>query len=188
MNNSDTRALLRALVRKEEEQKQEVEQKKAKRRKEKEYLYFAYGSNMSIEQMASRCPHAEPMFKATLYNARLVFKTYADVVNEKKRRSFVQGAVFKITKSDMKALDRYEGYPKFYKKVRCVVLGPTDKYHEAFMYIMQPDVRELALPTEQYFNVIGQGYRDWNIPVTSLCRAWEDVAVAVGELEKMEVK
>ena len=29
----------------------------------KKYLYFAYGSNISISQMAVRCPDSNPLFK-----------------------------------------------------------------------------------------------------------------------------
>ena len=154
----------------------------------KEYIYFAYGSNMDIAQMKRRCPQAIPLTKATLYNAKLVFKKYADVENERKRRSFVQGALYSITKKDMDALDRYEGYPIFYKKVKCVVQGPFNNYYKAFMYVMQKGVREYELPSEEYFNTIATGYNDWKLSIVPLCKAWEDMAVKLGRLEKMEVR
>ena len=88
----------------------------------------------------------------------------------------------------MEALDRYEGYPVMYKKVKCIIEGPYDKLYEAFMYVMQKDARALELPSRQYFDIIGQGYSDWNMPITSLCRAWEETAVLLGDIEKMEDK
>ena len=37
-------------------------------------LYLAYGSNLSLEQMAYRCPHAYPVGTATLPDYQLLFK------------------------------------------------------------------------------------------------------------------
>ncbi len=151
------------------------------------YLYFAYGSNMSISQMAIRCPLAKPMFKATLHGAKMVFKTYADVIRTKlDAKAFTRGAIFEITDSCMEALDRYEGFPTMYKKVKCIVQGPYDEYYEAFMYVMQKGVRELKLPSQQYLDIIYQGYLDWKIPTTSLCKAWEYTALKLGEIEQLK--
>jgi gamma-glutamylcyclotransferase (GGCT)/AIG2-like uncharacterized protein YtfP len=146
-------------------------------------LYFAYGSNISMTQMQRRCPQAKPMFKATLFNARMEFRKFADVAYEQKKRSFVKGVVYEVTKSDIKALDRYEGFPRFYKKVRCIVEGPYNKLYEAFMYKMQPDVRELELPSKSYLDVISEGYFEWNMSTMSLSKAWEYTAIKLGEIE-----
>lgn len=149
----------------------------------KRYLYFAYGSNLNMRQMKERCPDSVPKVKATLYNARLTFKTFADVIVDKVSKAstrFVPGAVYEISKNDMKVLDRYEGYPTMYKKVKCVVF---DEYHngiECFMYVMQPGVKELELPSEQYINCIYEGCQDWALQTRALFRAWEDTAVALG--------
>jgi gamma-glutamylcyclotransferase (GGCT)/AIG2-like uncharacterized protein YtfP len=149
----------------------------------KTWLYFAYGSNISITQMQRRCPQAKPMFKATLFNARMEFRKFANVAYEKKKRSFVKGVVYEVTKSDIKALDIYEGFPKFYKKVRCIVEGPYNKLYEAFMYIMQPNVRELELPSKSYLDVISEGYFEWNMSTMPLSKAWEYTAIKLGEIE-----
>jgi len=149
----------------------------------KTWLYFAYGSNISKRQMKQRCPQAKPMFKATLYNARMEFRKFADVAYEKKKRSFVKGVVYEVTKSDIKALDKYEGFPKFYKKVRCIVEGPCNKFYEAFMYKMQPGVRELELPPKSYMDIISEGYFEWNMSTMPLSKAWEYTAIKLGEIE-----
>lgn len=183
MTSGELNSILREISKKQKQSK-EVQSKS----RGKTYLYFAYGSNMNMKQMAQRCPNSVPMFKATLHNAKMVFKYYADVESEKKKRSFVKGAVYEITKDCMKALDKYECCPKFYKKVKCVVQGPFDKYYEAFMYVMQPNVRALELPSEQYINTIAEGYIDWGIPTTTLCKAWEETAIQLGEIERMEAR
>lgn len=155
-------------------------------RRAKTRLYFAYGSNLNMRQMKTRCPDAIPMFKATLYNAKIEFKTYADVINEDKKRSYVKGAVYEVTKECIKSLDKYEGFPRLYKKVKCIVEGPFNKYHEAFMYVMQPNVRELNLPTQNYLDAISEGYFDWNMSTLSLSRAWEHTAIKLGEIEAFD--
>ena len=154
-----------------------------KKPREKTWLYFAYGSNISITQMKRRCPQAKPMFKATLYNARMEFRKFADVAYERKKRSFVKGVVYEVTKSDIKALDRYEGFPRLYKRVRCIVEGPFNKLYEAFMYKMQPGVRELELPPKSYMDVISEGYFEWNMSTMPLSKAWEYTAIKLGEIE-----
>jgi gamma-glutamylcyclotransferase len=35
--------------------------------------YFAYGSNLSLKQMAERCPEAKPKFTAILPNYKVIF-------------------------------------------------------------------------------------------------------------------
>ena len=141
----------------------------------KTWLYFAYGSNLNKTQMAMRCPTSIPKFRAKLFGARLVFKTYADVkrVDTNRARTFIMGAVYEITKEDMKALDYYEGFPTFYKKVNCRVMDDYGKVHQVFMYIMQPKVRKLELPTEHYLNICHDGFQDWGINPKTLFAGWE---------------
>src|SRR4051812_26790923 len=44
-------------------------------------LYWAYGSNLNITRMQSRCPDAKPMTALYLDDASLVFRGVADVVS-----------------------------------------------------------------------------------------------------------
>lgn len=181
MTSGDLNKLLREMA-KDGTLKDTIDEKE-KKSKGKTWLYFAYGSNISMTQMRRRCPNAKPMFKATLFNARMEFRKYADVAYEQKKRSFVKGVVYEVTKSDIKALDKYEGFPTFYKKVRCIVEGPCNKLHEAFMYKMQPDVRDLELPSKSYLDVISEGYFEWNMSTMPLSKAWEYTAIKLGEIE-----
>ncbi len=147
----------------------------------KKYLYFAYGSNLNMEQMQLRCPKSVPLFKAKLFGAELVFKTYADVirVGKKRSQSFVNGAVYEITHDCLKSLDIYEGYPKFYKRTKCRVIDSHQNIHEVFMYVMQPDVRDLKLPTNRYFTTVHDGFIDWKINPQSLYSSWEKTYEAI---------
>ena len=109
--------------------------------------YIAYGSNMSVEQMAYRCPHAKIVGTAVLKDWRLVFKFHADI--ESCKGSEVPVLIWEITKSDEKRLDRYESFPKYYEK----------KYlPEGMVYVMD-DGYEYASPSEDYLNVLIESYR-----------------------------
>ena len=86
----------------------------------KDRYYFAYGSNMNLEQMKYRCPAAEVVENVRLEDYRLAFRGrapgngVATVLPEK--GSCVEGVLWKITEACEKSLDFYEGFPSFYGK------------------------------------------------------------------------
>ena len=69
----------------------------------KDRYYFAYGSNMNLEQMKYRCPAAEVVENVRLEDYRLAFRGrapgngVATVLPEK--GSCVEGVLWKITRS-----------------------------------------------------------------------------------------
>ncbi len=71
--------------------------------------YFAYGSNMDAEQMARRCPNAYRCVRARLDGRRFVINRggYATVVPAADGK--VHGVLWKVSGSDLRQLDRYEG-------------------------------------------------------------------------------
>ena len=74
----------------------------------KNYIaYVAYGSNLSVEQMALRCPDATIIGTGKIQDYKLVFRFHADI--EKSKGSYVPVLVWKISKADEKRLDIYEG-------------------------------------------------------------------------------
>ena len=88
----------------------------------KEQMYFAYGSNINIGQMACRCPAATPVCPVVLDNYRLAFRggggvaTIIPAEGEK-----VYGLLWKLTPVCEQALDQYEGYPRLYVKEQVTV-------------------------------------------------------------------
>ena len=81
-------------------------------------LYFAYGSNLNHFQMKRRCKDSIFLKKYELKGYKLNFRSkYRAADIEKKNNSVVQGALFKISKTDEKKLDLYEDYPILYKKM-----------------------------------------------------------------------
>lgn len=79
--------------------------------------YFAFASNMHIEQMAKRCP-------TSLFRGAAVLPGYRWQINERGFANAVQspadtveGLVFSITQDDVDRLDRYEGVARgFYDR------------------------------------------------------------------------
>lgn len=78
-------------------------------------LYFAYGSNMSAQQMVSRCPSARFVDVAVLKNWELIFPRRsrrwgggAAGIAEAPGKC-VEGVVFDITDEDLALMDGFEG-------------------------------------------------------------------------------
>lgn len=131
--------------------------------------YFAYGSNLNIEQMSARCPAAEPICRLVLPDARLVFRGVADV--EHRRGARCHGGLWRITEKCEKALDRYEGVSSglYYKDYFTVSVrkGPSQR---CLVYRMTDDSQE-SPPWFTYLDTIRQGYEDFGLPKRPLERA-----------------
>ena len=71
--------------------------------------YIAYGSNLSVRQMAHRCPDARIIGMAAIQDWKLVFRTHATI--EPAAGRVVPVLIWEISDRDEKNLDLYEGYP-----------------------------------------------------------------------------
>ncbi len=123
-------------------------------------LYFAYGSNLNQEQMSGRCPDAKPLGKFTLENWRLVFRGVADI--EPHEGSLLMCGLWDITSRDEKNLDRYEGFPRLYRKEEICGL---------MTYRMNSE--EIVPPYDDYFDTILRGYRDFDMEEEPLWEAYQ---------------
>ena len=128
--------------------------------------YIAYGSNLNIPQMRMRCPGARIIGTSVIENYQLLFKgskTGSYLTIEPKDGAEVPVAVWEVTETDEKALDRYEGYPNFYYKkemtldIKGIRTGKVRR-RDAFAYIMHEE-RELGIPSWYYVNTCLDGYR-----------------------------
>ena len=141
----------------------------------KKRKYIAYGSNLNVEQMSFRCPDATVYATGTIENYRLAF-THAGgsgsyLTIEKSAGDSVPVVVWEVSERDEKSLDRYEGFPTFYRKEVIPVLidGETDT--ECFAYLM--NAREYGIPTSFYVNTCAQGYRAFGFDTSALKNALE---------------
>ena len=115
--------------------------------------YIAYGSNLSEEQMARRCPTATIVGTSILKGWRLLFNGPASI--EKKCGYQVPVLIWELQPEDEKALDRYEGYPSYYRK-EMLEVKVKDQTLDAMVYIM--NTNKEAQPGEYYYNVLDKGY------------------------------
>ena len=133
--------------------------------------YLAYGSNLSMAQMAQRCPDAVYVGTAELKDYQLLFKgsqsgSYLTV--EPKKGSTVPVLVWRISERDEHYLDRYEGCPSFYyKKMMRVEIQPFigEKVNggtEAIIYIMRTDRSDARQSIIMMFALRGTADLDLN--------------------------
>lgn len=122
-------------------------------------VYFAYGSNLSLEQIKRRCPEAIPMVGVYLEDYKLVYNKYADIIPCQGER--VYGAIYELSINDLKNLDEFEGYPYLYEKINLKVQDSNGIFYETFAYVMVEKGNEL--PEDDYLDIINKGYQDWNI-------------------------
>ena len=139
-------------------------------------LYFAYGSNINLDQMAHRCPAAEVVGPVILENYRMLFRGnrrgrgVATIAPSKGQK--VHGLLWKITPECERSLDVYEGWPSLYEKRSVEVRDRTGQEATVMVYVM--DVfREPAEPSVCYYSGILEGYQQNGLPVAALERAVE---------------
>ena len=141
-----------------------------------EKLYFAYGSNINLGQMAHRCPDAQMVGPVTLAGYELRFRSniggYGVATITPKRGSQVPGLLWRITPACEQSLDRYEGYPRLYGKETVTVRDRAGQSYTVMAYIMTERYREPALPSNLYYSGILEGYRQNGLPTASLKLAW----------------
>lgn len=133
-------------------------------------LYVAYGSNLNLAQMARRCPTAKVVGIGDLKDYQLTFRRVATIEPEKGAVTPV--GVWEITPTDELALDRYEGYPSYYRKETVTVTMKDGTEKQAMVYIM--NAGEPMMPPMGYYETILQGYGDVGLDSKYLQMALDD--------------
>lgn len=139
-------------------------------------FYFSYGMNTNPGQMSMRCPQAVSLGKAVLPHYKFEFKTHATILPAMDDRT--EGVLWEITLECELALDRLEGYPDYYTKI--IVWVEHDMTMVPCMtYLMHPD--ELHnYPTDNYVDMLVEGYTAHDVDTTQIDRALIAVDYAVG--------
>lgn len=123
-------------------------------------LYIAYGSNMSVNQMAYRCPNSKVVCNGKLQGYRLVFNVHADIIKTDNENDIVPVVAWNIDLRDWKMLDMYEGYPSYYVKETVNVILEDGRTEKAIVYVMADNRKGICPPASSYFNCIVKGYMD----------------------------
>jgi phage replication-related protein YjqB (UPF0714/DUF867 family)/gamma-glutamylcyclotransferase (GGCT)/AIG2-like uncharacterized protein YtfP len=136
--------------------------------------YFAYGSNLSVAQMAQRCPGASDPQPATLADHDWLINERGVATVEPLEGSEVHGILWQLSEEDLATLDRAEGVPVRYRRDRLAVdtnNGPVD----AWVYI---DHRvEPGHPREGYLERIIEAAGHHGLPSrwTEFLTRWDPV-------------
>ncbi|MTK06627.1 MAG: gamma-glutamylcyclotransferase [Hungatella sp.] len=153
----------------------------------KETLYIAYGSNLNLTQMAYRCPTAEVIGTSEMKDYEMLFRgsrSSAVATVEPLIGARVPVLLWKIRPQDELALDRYEGYPNFYRKE----LFPVELSGisvNAMVYIMN-DGRPFGAPSDYYLNTILEGYHSAGFDTDFLEQAVEKSIQLARDQEQYE--
>ena len=142
--------------------------------------YIAYGSNLSVRQMAARCPEARVAGTAVLPDWKLVFRLHATIEPEK--GSAVPVLIWEISDRDEQHLDAYEGWPSYYIKQDLEVTmtdlkGKHPRNVMAMVYIMT-EGHNVRLPMKGYVDVLAEGYERFGFDKDILRQALLDAKTA----------
>lgn len=125
-------------------------------------LYFAYGSNMDLNQMAFRCPDAQALETVRLEGYCLAFcsnggnRGVATILPDPD--SHVDGVLWEISPEDERNLNFYEGFPRLYGKPTLTVVNRLGKEVEAMAYVMNAPYKDRpAVPSASYLRGILRG-------------------------------
>lgn len=122
-------------------------------------IYVAYGSNMNTAQMAHRCATACLVGTGVMHDYELIFRgtqNAAVATIEPKKNGVVPVTIWLIEAEDERTLDVYEGFPNFYTK-QDVTFYMGNFQQKGMAYIMAKKYG-INLPSENYFNIILDGY------------------------------
>lgn len=97
--------------------------------------YFAYGSNMCVDQMAGRCPNAQLIDVATLDGWELFMDQAGYATIERRASASVEGVLWEIGPGDEASLDDYEGISTGYYEKRIVRVAGAGFEGEALVYV-----------------------------------------------------
>ena len=134
-------------------------------------LYFAYGSNINVEQMEYRCPDACIVGPVAVENYELLFRRGGFATIMPCESGKVHGLLWSLTPECERSLDHYEGYPRFYDKRTVTVRDGLGRELSVMAYIMDERFREPMLPSAAYYNGILEGYKRNGLPVAALKKA-----------------
>ena len=147
-------------------------------------LYFAYGSNMDVAAMTSRCPRSKALGPARLPRHRLAVMREGWLTASRDARGEVHGVLWEVAFADLLALDRYEGlasglYVKFSQPV-IAASGPK----RALIYFGANNGPGAA--KADYIADVLKAARAWGLPYATITRL-EALAAQAGVVDPGKV-
>ncbi len=134
-------------------------------------LYFAYGSNMCVQQMQHRCPHAVALGPACLSDWSFIINPRGTAAIRPLPRGHVYGVLWSLTREGVATLDGHEGVS-------------AGRYHHSVVEVSNPQGRWCALTyVPNTWAVGGRAIRCYmEATVLPAARHWRLPAAYLGEL------
>lgn len=136
--------------------------------------YFAYGSNLHPARLAERTPSCRAIGAATLVGYTLRFHKRSKAAGDMsgkcdawatgRRDDVVHGAIYRIHRRDLPALDAAEGNGRGYERVTIQAFSPGRRY-DVQVYVAQPGWIDAALkPYDWYLEFVVRGAGHHGLP------------------------
>lgn len=132
--------------------------------------------------MRRRCPRSLPLGPARLggYALRIALPRRAPegpgwATAAPSPGAAVPGALYRLHRGDLEALDRYEGYPDLYLREELPVEAGGGEVR-ALLYRMRGPLRP-AKPGADYVETLREGYRDFGLPMEVLEEALREAEI-----------
>jgi gamma-glutamylcyclotransferase (GGCT)/AIG2-like uncharacterized protein YtfP len=126
-------------------------------------LYFAYGANMDMQAMASRCPRSRPLGTARLARHRLFIMAEGFASIAQDPRANVHGVLWDLALADVPALDRFEDLARgLYRKIQQPVLREPFGSARALVYVGH--WAEPGVPQPAYWRGVVAAARERGLP------------------------
>lgn len=121
-------------------------------------IYFAYGSNMNLAQMARRCPNSPLKGVGVLRGYRWIITSrgYANIIPDP--QEMVEGLLFFLSAEDEIKLDHFEGVAEGNYRKAAVTVRSNGEALIALAYI-DPIVAE-GRPQDEYVERMNMAVRD----------------------------
>ena len=141
-------------------------------KEEQYFVCFAYGSNMLIKKLRSRCPSAEKIGVCKIKKHNLKFHKVSkdhsgkcDCELTQIEADEVYGVLFRIPKSEEKKLDEFEGLGKGYEKKPIPVTTIEEGKDTAVMYCATDEAKDPnKKPYVWYLNQVIEGAKENCLP------------------------
>ena len=124
--------------------------------------YFGYGSNLSKEQMAIRCPESKYFTSGKLsdYSWLINARGYASI--KPSEGEFVLGEIFTLSQQDVNYLDIYESVEEDMYSKSNLSVETSKGTIDCLVYIASDSTP--GIPQEEYIQRINLGIKSANLP------------------------
>ncbi len=129
----------------------------------KNIFYFAYGSNMNLDTMKSRCGESNFVaFRGSDLSDYAFYFYERGFANIKESPGqVVKGVFYKINEDCLNSLDQAEGYPTLYQR-RIVKINNNLGNFDSWVYIVENDMTT-GNPSNDYYNTVITGAKQYGI-------------------------